>query len=89
MKYLSIIFAAMLLVSCFGDPVSTSPTNNPEFKVELLFEHDGCKVYRFSDNGTRYFTTCQGEVTWKEHHGKTYVDRSNPTAIQDSNSISK
>lgn len=89
MKYLSVIFAAMLLVSCYGEPISTSSTSNSEFKVELLFEHDGCKVYRFNDGGTRYFTTCQGEVAWKEHYGKTYVIRSNPTAIQDSISISK
>lgn len=89
MKYLSIIFAAMLLVSCGNEPISTSSTNNNEFEVELLFEHDGCKIYRFYDSRYRYFTTCKGEVSWSEKSGKSHVDMSNPTAIQDSNSISK
>lgn len=38
--------------------------NNETYNVEYLFEHDGCKVYRFSDNGNYvYFTNCKGDVT--------------------------
>lgn len=32
--------------------------------VTQLFEQDGCRIYRFSDNGSpHYFTTCQGKVS--------------------------
>ncbi len=42
---------------------SKTPENNPAFKVEYLFEHEGCKVYRFEDKGNWvYYTNCQGEA---------------------------
>ena len=44
---------------------STEPRNNKSFKVDYLFEHDGCKVYRFYDYGYVYFTTCNGEAIVK------------------------
>lgn len=40
------------------------PENNKTYKVDFLFEYDGCKVYRFQDYGYPvYFTNCNGEVT--------------------------
>ena len=39
--------------------------NNPDYTVSYLFEHDGCRVYRFYDTRSAsyvYFTT-QGDVT--------------------------
>lgn len=39
--------------------------NNPDYTVSYLFEHDGCRVYRFYDTYSSsyvYFTT-QGDVT--------------------------
>jgi len=34
--------------------------------VDYLFEHDGCKVYRFYDRGNYvYFTNCRGEAIVK------------------------
>lgn len=73
MKTLSGFFL-LLIVSCCSlsctsqIPVSKStPENNKTFRVDFLFEHDGCKVYRFNDNGYRvYFTNCNGEVTSME-----------------------
>lgn len=46
-------------------PVTTeAPANNLSYRVDYLFEHDGCKVYRFYDMGHYvYFTNCRGEVT--------------------------
>jgi len=42
---------------------SQPPANNKAYQVEYLFEHDGCKVYRFEDKGNWvYFTNCQGEA---------------------------
>lgn len=38
--------------------------NNRTYTVEYLFEHDGCKLYRFMDNGNYvYFSNCNGNVT--------------------------
>lgn len=64
--FLSFFFGVMLL-SCglYKDPISTDKAyNNPAYKVDYLFEHDGCKVYRFMDDGKYvYFTNCTGNVT--------------------------
>jgi hypothetical protein len=47
-------------VGCFASPVAVNSTNNPNIDVELLFEHDGCKVYRFNDHSYHYFARCDG-----------------------------
>lgn len=49
----------------FQSPVSTKTAeNNKDYNVAFLFEHDGCKVYRFRDHGEFiYFTSCNGETT--------------------------
>ncbi len=43
-------------------PISSNISeNNRTYKVDYLFEHDGCKVYRFADNGYYvYYTNCNG-----------------------------
>ncbi len=49
-----------LLSACMAEPVDRQRTNNPEFGVSRLFDHDGCTVYRFEDNGRKhYFVKCQ------------------------------
>jgi hypothetical protein len=62
----------LLLIVCFEFlsctrqiPISkVTPENNKTYQVEFLFEHDGCKVYRFVDYGNFvYFTNCNGDVT--------------------------
>jgi len=51
----------MMILSCTGDPIRSSSTNNPNFQVSFLFEHDGIKVYRFTDGGNNvYFTNACG-----------------------------
>ncbi|MCD8032147.1 MAG: DUF4884 domain-containing protein [Bacteroides sp.] len=38
--------------------------NNRTYQVQYLFEHDGCKVYRFYDMGNYvYFTNCSDHTT--------------------------
>ena len=45
--------------SCASIPLKVGESeNNSTYTVSYLFEHDGCKVYRFYD----YFTT-RGDVT--------------------------
>lgn len=53
-----------ILFGCAKPPLQTSQTDNNEFQVSHLFTHDGCKVYRFFDNGRyRYFTNCTSTIS--------------------------
>lgn len=70
MKRLSFLPVICMLLfglsSCYsGRPVAKQvPQNNSTYKVDYLFEHDGCKVYRFYDMGNYvYFTNCSGDIT--------------------------
>ncbi|HMH23932.1 MAG TPA: DUF4884 domain-containing protein [Puia sp.] len=55
--------------------VTAPPQNNTTYKVEYLFEHEGCKVYRFFDRGNYvYFTNCNGEA----------INKSDSTEIRNS-----
>ncbi len=68
----TLCLVSLLLAGCGRAPVSTSRTNNPEVPVDLLFEHDGVKVYRFYDNGhTVYYTDARGATAWEQSQGKT------------------
>ncbi len=65
-KALLFVFFGLSLHSCgINKPISTlAPDNNKTYQVDYLFEHDGCKVYRFQDKGRYvYFTNCTGETT--------------------------
>ncbi len=50
-------------VGCMKEPISRIATNNDQFDVELLFTHDGCRVYRFKDTTYHYFARCDGAAT--------------------------
>lgn len=72
------LLGLLLLVSCKdGTPVQVTNAID-EYHVEKLFTIDGCTVYRFEDNYSRYFTSCQGGVSLQRHVGKT----SRPEDIQ-------
>jgi len=67
-KYLPLLAGCLAAGSCSvryaQKPLVTgAPENNKTYKVEYLFEHDGCKVYRFYDYGNYvYFTNCNGQT---------------------------
>lgn len=43
---------------------SENASNNATYRIHYLFEHDGCKVYKFYDFGNPvYFTSCAGNTT--------------------------
>ncbi|MBP1638045.1 MAG: hypothetical protein H6Q18_834 [Bacteroidetes bacterium] len=66
MKTLYIIAICLLSTSCIVNrPLTVQPSeNNNTYTIEYLFEHEGCKVYRFLDRGYYvYFTNCNGTVT--------------------------
>lgn len=72
-KLLAIVLLALELSSCMAPAQMALQGSNPQIKVELLFEVDGCKVYRFYDGGAiRYFTKCENNssVGWLESCGK-------------------
>ena len=69
MKNYLLYLLALLITSCkVQQPLTSKPSeNNKTYKVDYLFEHDGCKVYRFYDEGNYvYFTNCRGESIAKK-----------------------
>ena len=79
---------AAVLVACGEDPVSTARTDNPNVAVSKMFEHEGCKVYRFKDAGEYvYYTNCPGSVQSArvESCGKNCTNRV-PVTVQTSRS---
>lgn len=45
------LLAVFFLSSCEKEAKEKVSTNNASFNAELLFEVDGCKVYRLEDGG--------------------------------------
>ena len=80
-KLLAFSFTCLVLAVMVGcvdskEPVRTESTNNPTVPVAMLFEHDGCRVYRFIDaDRYRYYANCQHSSSvsseWNEPCGKS------------------
>jgi hypothetical protein len=72
MKLLVIGLFLLGLCGCsVNSPIEITPTNNPAIHVALLFEKDGCKVFRFDDAGHfHYFTNCTGSIGSMQGCGK-------------------
>jgi Domain of unknown function (DUF4884) len=65
MKIITFLFLIFLITGCYsGKPLTKQKAdNNNTYTVQYLFDHDGCKVYRFKDEGHYvYFTSCKGET---------------------------
>jgi hypothetical protein len=56
-----LLVLAFCLIACDPTPAQgTSKTTNASVQVDLLFEHDGCKAYRFSADGEyHYYVRCK------------------------------
>lgn len=66
---LAVLCIAWLGVAgCQKTEQAKEQTSNGEIKVELLFEHEGVKVYRFYDDRTVYYTDARGKTAWDETH---------------------
>lgn len=65
MKVFALFLLLVGMASCFTSlPLQTRESeNNATYNVSYLFEHDGCKVYRFYDMGNFVYFTTRGEVT--------------------------
>ncbi len=56
----AIVVAVFFAVGCAKDAVKRVSTTNNGVEVELMFENDGCKVYRFMDFGEPvYYADCR------------------------------
>ncbi len=69
-KLLLISILGLTITSCVNDPISSSK-EGLDIEVDLLFEKDGIKMYRFSDNGRYHYYTNRGETLSTQQSGKT------------------
>lgn len=83
---LLLALACISLSACF---VHSKAVNNPDYTVSYLFEHDGCRVYRFYDtySGSYVYFTTQGDATSIPNDSTrqqtvTYRHRNNDTFIK-------
>jgi len=60
-KLILLAICTVLFASCKGEAISKSH-EGIDFEVELLFEKDGIKMYRFYDNGRFHYYTDRGET---------------------------
>lgn len=61
---LALALLALALFGCANEPVSESQTNNKSMTVAHLFDHEGCAVYRFYDDGHfHYYAVCSDKRT--------------------------
>lgn len=62
-----LVMALSALSSCVlqRSVAESKAANNSDYEVSYLFEHDGCRVYRFYDtwSGSYVYFTTQGDVT--------------------------
>ena len=57
------------MIGIFQEVFGLSDEQKIELRVpQLLSEADGCRVYRFVDNGTHYFTRCGEQVDTVRHY---------------------
>jgi hypothetical protein len=70
---LSLAVCCLVAVIWLGSPVRISQTDNLPMKIDLLFIHDGCKVYRFVDDYRFvYYAKCDGSESTTEWEGETH-----------------
>jgi hypothetical protein len=70
-KIIGLLLISIALVSCYGDGIEKTKTNNDDYEVAYLFEKDGVKVYRFYDGFKYHYFTSRGEtITTQEDGGK-------------------
>lgn len=79
MKRLAMVLMLGMAGCTETKPQETKDSSNPDIKVELLFEHEGCRVYRFHDNDEPvYYANCEGSTNWTTSHqgadGKTIIE---------------
>lgn len=70
-----LLLAVVLTSGCAKEAQESKPSSNAAITVELLFEHEGVRMYRFRDGGHyRYYAVPTSGVwataQWSEGCGK-------------------
>ena len=68
-KIIGLLLISITLVSCVGDGIEKSKTNNDDYEVTYLFEKDGVKMYRFYDAPHYHYFTSRGETITTQTSG--------------------
>jgi Domain of unknown function (DUF4884) len=68
-KIIGLLLISIILVSCVGNGIEKSKTNNDDYEVTYLFEKDGVKVYRFYDGMNFHYFTSRGETITTQTSG--------------------
>jgi hypothetical protein len=71
-KFLILAAAFVTLTAC--EKPAQSASREGAFEVEFLFEKEGVRVYRFSDNGRNHYFTSQGETITTQKSGKSHYE---------------
>lgn len=72
-KLSTILLGLLIFSGCTVEAQRVDSTSNAKFQVALLFEHEGCRAYRFWDAGRPiYYTSCRGSTAWTQRNGKTH-----------------
>lgn len=66
MKKLIIILSAVFLFTSCEKREPKTKEKIGDYNLELLFEKNGCKVYRFFDGEYVYWADCSGTIGYKE-----------------------
>jgi hypothetical protein len=69
---ISLVIAAFIILGLYGlfrAVFGLNEQEKAEMRVpQLLSEADGCRVYKFVDDGTHYFTRCGEQVDTVRHY---------------------
>ena len=66
------IILSLLLLGACGKSAINSEIKENGIEVELIIEHNGCRVYRFYDGRKVYYTDCSS-TTYQYDCGKNCV----------------
>lgn len=82
-----LVVASFLAFGCAKDAEKRVSTTNSGVNVELMFQNDGCKIYRFMDFGEPvYYADCRGagstttSTKWEHMEGKVEHNFQSTTA---------
>jgi hypothetical protein len=68
-KIIGLLLISITFISCVGDGIEKSKTNNDDYEVTYLFEKDGVKMYRFYDGMHYHYFTSGGETITTQTSG--------------------
>lgn len=66
MKYSILLLAFLTIVGCSREAESSK--NVGAFKVEKLFDYEGCTAYRFVDTAPVYYVRCESSSSVQTDH---------------------